>query len=98
MSIACLSFARATLLLAAAGTAGAAPGRPIALTVDAREANRRVIDVREELPVAPGPLTLVYPKWIPGGHAPIGAVENLTGLRFTADGKPVAWRRDAVDM
>ena len=35
------------------------------LTVDAREAPRRVLRARLTIPVAPGPLTLVYPKWLP---------------------------------
>ena len=41
---------------------------------------------------------LVYPKWIPGNHAPTGPIADLVNLRFTADGKSVAWVRDPVDM
>jgi predicted metalloprotease with PDZ domain len=51
-----------------------------------------------DLPVAAGPLTLTTPKWIPGHHRPYGPVENITGLVFTANGQPLAWRRDDVDM
>ncbi|MGH9354474.1 MAG: M61 family peptidase, partial [Terriglobia bacterium] len=46
----------------------------------------------------PGPLTLYYPKWIPGEHAPDGPILNLTGLKFSANGEPVRWRRDLLDM
>src|SRR5262249_28962931 len=49
-------------------------------------------------PVSPGPLTLLYPKWIPGEHAPWGPVVNLAGLRFAVAGKTIAWRRDSADM
>lgn len=34
--------------------------------------------VRERVPVAAaGPLTLLYPEWHPGKHAPRGAVAQL---------------------
>ncbi len=41
---------------------------------------------------------LVYPKWIPGNHAPTGPIADLVNLRFTANGKTIAWTRDPVDM
>jgi predicted metalloprotease with PDZ domain len=41
---------------------------------------------------------LVYPKWIPGNHAPTGPIADLVNLRFTANGKSVTWDRDPVDM
>ncbi|HXS68610.1 MAG TPA: M61 family peptidase, partial [Candidatus Polarisedimenticolia bacterium] len=44
-----------------------------------------------------GPLTLVYPKWIPGEHGPTGPITDLTGLKISADGKSIPWRRDAED-
>ncbi|HMK29534.1 MAG TPA: PDZ domain-containing protein, partial [Terriglobales bacterium] len=42
--------------------------------------------------------TLVYPKWIPGEHMPSGPLDDLAGLRFTANGQDLPWRRDDVDM
>ena len=50
------------------------------------------------LPVAAGPLTLVYPKWLPGRHSPVGPLTSLGGPTFTADGKILPWRRDPVDL
>src|SRR5207244_3212681 len=50
------------------------------------------------IPVNPGPLTLVYPKWIPGEHGPTGPIINLAGLKFTGGGKTIPWRRDEVEM
>ena len=44
----------------------------IRLSADLREAPRRIFHARLEMPVRPGPLTLLYPKWIPGEHAPDG--------------------------
>ena len=42
-------------------------------------------------------LTLYYPKWIPGEHAPDGPVVDLAGLKFSAGGKTLKWRRDLLD-
>jgi predicted metalloprotease with PDZ domain len=50
------------------------------------------------IPASPGPLTLYYPKWIPGTHGPTGPIRNLAGLKITAGGKALPWRRDPVDM
>jgi predicted metalloprotease with PDZ domain len=50
------------------------------------------------VPVKPGPLTLVYPKWIPGNHRPAGPIVNLTGIQMEAGGQTVPWLRDPVDM
>lgn len=68
------------------------------LTVDASEAPRRLLHARMTIPVKPGPLRLLYPKWIPGEHSPTGPITDLSGLRITANGAPLAWRRDPVEM
>ncbi len=68
------------------------------LHVDLSDAPRKVFHVREVIPVSPGPLTLDYPKWIPGEHAPSGPLQNMAGLVITADGEALPWRRDLVDM
>jgi predicted metalloprotease with PDZ domain len=70
----------------------------ISLTVDASQAPLRIIRAHIVMPVKPGPLTLYYPKWIPGEHAPDGPIANLTGLKFSADGKTIPWDRDLLDV
>ena len=70
----------------------------VVLKVDATDAPRRLFHVQMKMPVQPGALTLLYPKWIPGEHMPVGPITNLVGLKFSAAGQPVAWRRDDVDM
>jgi predicted metalloprotease with PDZ domain len=70
----------------------------IQLTVDATQAAMRIIHTHMTMPVQPGPLTLYYPKWIPGEHAPDGPIVNLVGLKFTSNGKAIPWRRDLLDM
>ena len=72
---------------------------PIKLAVDATDNDRRIFSVHQILPVsAAGPLTLFYPAWLPGNHAPRGPIEQLAGLMITADGQPVAWTRDPVNV
>src|SRR6266849_6188229 len=60
------------------------PAAAITLSVDATEARRKLFHARMTMPVAPGPLTLVYPKWIPGEHGPTGPIADLAGLKLTA--------------
>jgi predicted metalloprotease with PDZ domain len=72
--------------------------KPVRLSVDLREATKHIFHAKLAFPVTAGPLTLVYPKWIPGEHSPVGPIVNLTGLIFRADSKPIEWRRDDVDM
>src|SRR5208282_4976728 len=78
--------------------AQAAIQEPARLEVDATDAPRRLIHVRLALPVAPGPLTLLYPQWIPGEHGPTGPIADLVNLRFSAEGRTLVWRRDSVDL
>ena len=71
---------------------------PARLDVDLREAPKHIFHAKLTLPVSAGPLTLVYPKWIPGEHSPTGPIVDFVGLRITGGGKEVPWRRDDVDM
>lgn len=71
---------------------------PIALVVDVRETPRKLLHGRETLTVTPGALTLVYPKWLPGEHSPTGPIDDLVGLKFSAGGRMLTWRRDPVDQ
>lgn len=75
-----------------------AQNAPIRLSADLREAPRRIFHARLEMPVKPGPMTLLYPKWIPGEHAPDGPIADVVGLKFTVNGKTILWRRDDLDM
>ena len=70
----------------------------ISLLVDLMNANDRVLNVRETIPVKPGEITLFYPQWLPGTHSPSNPVANLAGLIITANGKGVPWVRDRVNM
>jgi len=85
-------------LLAILPSAFAQNATSIRLSADLRDAPRRIFHAHLELPVKPGPMTLLYPKWIPGEHAPDGPITDLVGLKVTANGKTIPWRRDNVDM
>jgi predicted metalloprotease with PDZ domain len=92
---ACLLVAASVLPLEA--LAGYSGGR-IDLAVAVTKPEQHVFYVTEKIPVTPGPLTLYYPKWIPGEHGPNGPIGNVAGLFFRADGKALAWQRDPVDV
>lgn len=107
-SIALLAFP-----LAAQNSMPAAPLAPMAdnpardvpypgtltLHVDATDTARGIFRVRQTIPVAqPGPMTLRYPQWLQGNHAPTGPIEAVAGLAVTASGRPVPWRRDPRDV
>jgi predicted metalloprotease with PDZ domain len=70
----------------------------IKLQVDATDAPRRMFHVRMTMPVKPGPMTLLYPEWIPGEHAPSGPINDLVGLKIQANGQEIPWKRDSVNM
>jgi len=74
----------------------------IRLFVDATDLDRRIFRVHETVPLAPAPqgqdLTLLYPKWLPGHHSPTGPLSDVAGLVVRANGQPVPWRRDPVDV
>ena len=95
-------------LLFAAATAGAqtipeprdvayAPGT-IRLEVDATNLDQRIFKIKQTIPVQAGPLTLLYPRWIPGGHTPRGAIDKVAGIVFSANGQKLAWKRDTLDV
>ncbi|WP_208598130.1 MULTISPECIES: PDZ domain-containing protein [Pseudomonadota] len=73
------------------------------LEVDATDVDRAIFSMKQTVPVPEdarnnGRLTLLYPQWLPGNHAPRGEIEKLVGLKFSASGKPLAWRRDSLDV
>lgn len=72
--------------------------KPITVEVDISDVGRKIFHSHLEIPVESGPLTLLYPKYIPGEHGPTGPVANVAGLHFTANGKDISWRRDLGDM
>lgn len=69
------------------------------IDVDASDVARRIFRVRTTMPATPGTMTLLYPQWIPGNHAPSGAIDKLAGLVVkTGDGAPLKWHRDPYDV
>ena len=74
------------------------PANPIRISVDLTEAPRKLLHAEMTIPVKPGPLTLLYAKWIPGEHMPDGPIDNLAGLFIYGNGQAIRWVRDDVNM
>jgi predicted metalloprotease with PDZ domain len=70
----------------------------IKIAVDASDVSRRIVHTHITMPAKPGPMTIVYPKWIPGEHGPTGPIIDVAGLEFSAGGKQLPWQRDLLDM
>jgi predicted metalloprotease with PDZ domain len=69
------------------------------LAVDATDIDRRIYQARMTIPVGqPGRMTLLYPKWLPGFHAPQAPIELFAGLVITADGRELDWTRHPVTV
>ncbi|UGQ45151.1 M61 family metallopeptidase [Massilia endophytica] len=98
-------FALLPLLLATAFSASAQsipkpvdqpyPGT-IQMKIDASDTTQHVFRIQQTIPVKPGKMTLLYPQWVTAQHGPTGALNQLAGLKVTANGKPVAWKRDPL--
>jgi len=70
------------------------------LALDASDAPAQVWHASLHVPVTPanGSVTLVFPKWKPGNHAPTGQIANVAMLRATAGGVNAPWTRDPDDL
>src|SRR6185369_1597372 len=86
--VACLTFSALAVLAQ----------NNITLAVDATQAAKNIVHVKETVDARPGTLDLFYPKWIPGEHSPTGTINDVVNLYFLADGKPLEWQRDPVEM
>jgi predicted metalloprotease with PDZ domain len=86
-----LSAANALTLFASAHAA------EIALNVDATDVIHGIQHADLIIPVTPGPITLGYPKWIPGEHGPNGPITQLMNIHFVTGSRELPWRRDALD-
>jgi predicted metalloprotease with PDZ domain len=76
----------------------ATQGNPMTVVLDARKAPLGLAYTHMTIPVAPGPFTIDYPEWIPGDHSPSGPLEGMSELRISANGAPLRWQRDQVDL
>lgn len=69
------------------------------LHVDATDTERGIFRVEQTIPVAgAGRLTLLYPEWLPGKHAPRGPIASLAGLTIEGNGQSIDWTRDSLDV
>src|SRR5688500_15949539 len=89
-----VSFLAVSLVPAVASAADSS----LRVHVDATDVPRHLLHVRLAIPAGPGPLTLLYPKWIPGEHSPGGPLIDVAGLHITSGGREVPWKRDAREL
>ncbi len=71
---------------------------PETIVLDARKAPIGLAYSHMVIPVRPGPFTIDYPQWIPGEHGPTGPLSDVSELRVSANGRPLDWHRDQVDL
>ncbi|MFK4057272.1 M61 family metallopeptidase [Brevundimonas sp. NPDC046655] len=79
-----------------APTAETYPG-VIKYEVDATDVERKIVRVRQTIPVKAGPLVLLYPKFLPGNHAATGPIQLISGVTVTGGGNRIDWLRDTID-
>ena len=108
--LAAISLSGGRVFAASPGPVPAAPAPVIAgpqdkpfpgtiqLSIDATDIDRKIVRVHEVIPVEAGELTLLYPKWLPGTHAPEGAIDRFAALAIKANGQAIAWMRDPVNI
>jgi predicted metalloprotease with PDZ domain len=70
----------------------------IVLNLDASATGQQIFRIHESMPVKPGPMTLLYPQWVPGNHGPSGPLAQLAGLKLSGNGKAIEWVRDPVQV
>lgn len=92
-----LLLASCLLMPVAVLAAPKSPAPTITLSVDATAAPQRIFHAQLAIPASGSTLTLYYPKWMPGEHGPTGPIQDLTGLKFVANGQVLKWRRDLLD-
>jgi predicted metalloprotease with PDZ domain len=91
-------FVLLAITLALSVSAAIAQSNSIKLNLDASNAAKNILHVRETMPATAGNFALFYPKWVPGEHAPDGTINDMVNLYVSADGKPLEWQRDDVEM
>ena len=66
----CVRLTPLILVLLVGGACQLRAQSSINLSVDLRDAPRKLLHTTEILPVQPGPLTLAFPEWIRNEHEP----------------------------
>ena len=91
-------FPRVIFIVIFFAFAGFGQRERIILKVDATDTPKHLLHTSESIETEGGPVTLYFPRWIPGYHDPTGPVVDMAGLFIKAEGKIIQWRRDPVVM
>jgi predicted metalloprotease with PDZ domain len=69
------------------------------VTVDATDLDRKIFSIKETVPVdKAGDLVLMLPEWLPGKHSDRSEISKIAGLLVSANGKPLTWVRDQINI
>ncbi|WP_031238796.1 M61 family metallopeptidase [Asticcacaulis sp. AC466] len=69
------------------------------VSIDATDLDRKIFSVKETVPVGKaGDLILMLPKWLPGHHSDRSEISKIAGLMVSANGKPLTWVRDQIEV
>ena len=86
------------LLTALIVSSNLAAQQPISLYVDASDSARKLFHSEMAIPVHPGLLTLVYPRWgIPTYEFPASVLNDIVRLKMTGNGDTLEWKRDLIN-
>ncbi len=91
-------FRRGVGALALLACLSAVRAADLEVRLDARQIARKHVHTELSLAVPSGPVTLVFPQWIPGEHGPTGPLNTLVGMSIRAGGQALSWERDPKDM
>jgi len=70
----------------------------IKMKIDASDTAHSIFRIQQSIPVKPGKMTLLFPQWVTAQHGPTGMLHQMAGLKVSANGKPVAWKRDPLNV
>lgn len=69
------------------------------ISLDTTDNLRGIFRVSQRVPVtAAGDLVMLFPQWIPGNHKAAGEIGKISGIRFSANGQPLRWERDSLNV
>ncbi len=70
----------------------------IKMKIDASDTAHSIFRIHLSIPVKPGRMTLLFPQWVTAQHGPTGMLHQMAGLKVSANGKQVAWKRDPLNV
>ncbi len=81
------------------GSPSSNAGTEISVLLDATDISRKIVHSRLIINSDSFTKSLLYPKWVPGIHAPRGPIQNIAGLTIAdSEGNRLKWKRDPHEV